>query len=43
MSKAIHELINNQNAAAGHSINGSQGNFPLDEAVFEGSDQTPLP
>ena len=36
MSKAIHELMNNENAAATHSLAGIQGNFPIDEAVLEG-------
>lgn len=43
MSKAIHELLNNENVAASHSIGGNQGNFPMDEAVVEGRAQTRLP
>ncbi len=36
MSKAIHELLNNENVAASHSLAGIQGDFPMDEAVLEG-------
>ena len=36
MSKAIHELMNNENVAASHSLAGIQGDFPIDEAVIDG-------
>ena len=36
MSKAIHELLNNETAAASRSLEGVQGDFPMDEAVLEG-------
>ena len=36
MSKAIHELRNNENVAASHSLAGIQGDFPIDEAVLDG-------
>lgn len=36
MSKAIHELLNNEDAAAGHRLAGIKGDFPMDEAVLEG-------
>lgn len=35
MSKAIHELLNNENVAAGYSLAGVKGDFPMDEAVLE--------
>ena len=40
MSKAIHELLNNEDVAASHGISGVQGGFPLDEAVIEGLDSS---
>ncbi len=36
MSKAIHELMNNENVAASHSLAEIQGDFPIDEAVLDG-------
>ena len=36
MSKAIHNLLNNERVTAAHSLQGIQGDFPLDEAVLEG-------
>ena len=36
MSKAIHGLLNNLNAAASHGLAGIQGGFPMGEAVLEG-------
>lgn len=36
MSKAIHELMNNENVAASPSLAGIQGDFPMDEAVLDG-------
>ena len=36
MSKAIHELMNNENVAASHSLAGIQGTFPIDKAVLDG-------
>lgn len=36
MSKAIHELLNNGEVAANHSLAGIKGGFPMDEAVVEG-------
>jgi len=36
MSKAIHELLNNEGVASSHSLAGIQGDFPMDEAVLEG-------
>lgn len=35
MSKEIHELLNNENIAAGH-LAGVKGDFPMDEAVIGG-------
>ena len=37
MSKAIHELLNNDQVAASHGLSGIQGGFPMDEAVLEGN------
>ena len=37
MSNAIHELPNNENTAASHSLAGIQGDFPIDEAVLDGN------
>ena len=36
MSKAIHELMNNENVAASHSFAGIRGHFPIHEAVLDG-------
>ncbi|KAK0512600.1 hypothetical protein JMJ35_004617 [Cladonia borealis] len=35
MSKTVHELMNNENVAASHSLTGIQGDFPIDEAVLD--------
>lgn len=42
MSKAIHELLSNENVPADHSVSGDQGKFPMDEAVVEGRAQPAL-
>ena len=36
MSKAVHKLLGNKDAAASHGPAGIQGDFPMDEAVIEG-------
>ena len=36
MSKAIHELMSNNNVAASHRLAGNQEDFPIDEAVLDG-------
>lgn len=43
MSKAIHELLNNENVAASHNLTGIQGDFPMDEAVLEGRELHYMP
>ena len=37
MSKAVHELLSNKDVAASHGLAGIQGDFPMDEAVVEGT------
>lgn len=36
MSKAIHELLSNENVAASHSLTGIKIGYPMNEAVLEG-------
>ena len=35
MSKAIHDLLNDEKTSTSHGLAGVQGNFPLDEAVLD--------